>query len=101
MEFHIGGELLAFHPILVHADLDEFPALELALVLVGLAGDLGLYQPLAHGVDDATPLLVHTPHLGDDSLLHLRGQPLDVVRAGQRVHRVGQAHLLGQNLHGA
>src|SRR5439155_310137 len=83
--------------VLVDADQDALPALDLQLVLVGGAADLALEESLldprhhpAHGPDPAEIVL--------GLFLERVGEALDVVRAGQRIDRLGDAQLVGDHL---
>ena len=67
---------------------------------VGLAGDLGLDGARLDALDDAAHALDPLPS-PRDPLLHLVGERLDEVRAGQGVDRVGHARLLRADLHRA
>ena len=84
----------------VHADDDPPPRVHLLLEAARRVGDLSLEVPRLDPRDDASQgvdLLEDRLRL----LLHLVGQALHVVGAGERVDRVGHAGLVGEDLLGA
>ena len=81
----------------VDADDDALLILQLALVAVGGLLDLALDVALldgAHAAAERVDLLDVLPRLA----LQLVGERLDVIRAGQRINRVGDAGLVGEDL---
>src|SRR3989339_809462 len=86
--------------VLVDADHDLFAMVYLLLETISGIGDLELRVPLFNRRDHAA----HVVDLGDvlpRLFLHLVGQGLNEVGAGERVDRVGDACFLGENLLGA
>ena len=49
----------------------------------------------------AAHLNVDAFHFGNDALLHFVREPLDIVRTGERIDRIGQPHFVGEYLHRA
>jgi len=91
---------LLVHFEFVDADDDAFAVLDLTLALEGDILDLPL-DPLAlDGLQHATAAIDLLQYL-EGVLLDPVGEVLDVVRASERVDRVGGARLVGEDLLGA
>ena len=94
------GALRVGRDVPVDGHLGDLAREQPLLEEVRLAGHLRLEGAGLHRLDDPAQAL-HVLHLRADLVLHLVRQPLDVVGAAQRVHRVGDPGLLRADLHGA
>ena len=92
-DFHF----FAFQQEVIDADDYSFVCLDLALVPLGRIGDLSLEVANLDRLEH-TPELVYLLEVFVGAALHLIGQRLYEVLAGQRIDRVGDTGLIGDQL---